>query len=331
MKTATLIKTTAATLISALTIVSAAACDAEEFVDETNDTQLRPGPPPWQLNTIYRNGTALPGIDLTGAWHHGHGYLGAEFLHNGAYVSADSIEVVDGELRAHYGGQVYGGDELDDAHIYLTGTIDPDFEGFAPLTTMSVTHELDDNGEHVYLLRFGETGDVDDDFDFVCADDGSASASSNASARRYAYLMRDIDVSETGEFSERLDTMYMACVSGAIGKLGQWGYYRHDLSLPDMQTLTRATRKDLCGDGVSYTSIGANFFVKDTLGVNAYGKLGPQLEAFWGPDGATCQGATSREDQVGIPSCYTDLPACAPPHHTSVVTLAPEGGGVKLQ
>jgi hypothetical protein len=81
----------------------------------------------------------------------------------------------------------------------------------------------------------------------------------------------------------------LACVSGAIGKCVTWGYRPWAPGMRDFhQACIRMIRADYCGDGAGHTRDGTPIDIWDIHGfIRRDGVPGMQLEATWGPKGAT--------------------------------------------
>jgi hypothetical protein len=114
---------------------------------------------------------------------------------------------------------------------------------------------------------------------------------------------------------------YFACLSGAVGKTMLWGY-SHDnpaggmpnVSLSEYESALRATRADYCGDGKSYTRPGEAVTIVDKWGINEHSNEAINDEAVFGSQGALCvdnprweyfQGPIQCSDGTVIPSCKT--------------------------
>ena len=97
----------------------------------------------------------------------------------------------------------------------------------------------------------------------------------------------------------------VACTAGVIAKCMRWGYkpFRsvNGQSLaPYHQACTRMARADYCGNGTPHTEAGTSIDVEDNLGVQRYDSPGAlELEATWGPAGATCVSQNRRALENG--------------------------------
>lgn len=108
--------------------------------------------------------------------------------------------------------------------------------------------------------------------------------------RYHAYLVEDLEVSATGEFTSTSSTFFIACRSGAIGKAIHWGYDPATWGTEVHELATRVVRADYCGDGESYTFAGNAVQVRDALGINDFDAVPLADEAAWSLDlgRATC-------------------------------------------
>jgi hypothetical protein len=97
-----------------------------------------------------------------------------------------------------------------------------------------------------------------------------------------------------------------ACTNGAIGKCMRWGYKpwksAGGISLDQHHgACVRMVRADYCGDGRSHTVNGTPIDVYDRLGIQkpeASASESEELEAAWGPDGATYLRVPQLSDDV---------------------------------
>lgn len=100
-------------------------------------------------------------------------------------------------------------------------------------------------------------------------------------------LYGDIHVDhDTGEISDRTNTIYFGCFSGAIGKAALWGYApdnpnAQSVELEAFETAARAVRADYCGDGTSYTQVGNMVTLLDEFGINDHTLANFSTEAVW--------------------------------------------------
>lgn len=103
----------------------------------------------------------------------------------------------------------------------------------------------------------------------------------------------------------------MACRDGALAKCVEWGYYPWEHA-DYHQACTRAARADYCGDGLPHTLQGLLIHVLDELGIQeAEPNVTYEVEAEWGPDGATCVNPEWRR-LSGLP-LECERPTCGEP------------------
>ncbi|HEY0136569.1 MAG TPA: ADYC domain-containing protein [Nannocystis sp.] len=106
-----------------------------------------------------------------------------------------------------------------------------------------------------------------------------------------AVVYDDIEVdTKTGKISERESSLYLACITGAVGKAGNWGYPAWEIGHEDFTTSVRMVRADYCGDGVSWTTIGSSLQAKDVFKYRDFSNANGATEAMWGEKGALCLG-----------------------------------------
>ena len=115
-----------------------------------------------------------------------------------------------------------------------------------------------------------------------------------------------------GRRPERANTIYFACVSGAVGKAAQWGYTPWATDDDTHQTATRAVRADYCGDGDPHTIQGTGLQITDIFHIYEFTDAQRPTEAMWGPSGAMCLETTRLgEDPETILCNGAPLPTCA--------------------
>ncbi|MCA9634426.1 MAG: hypothetical protein KC420_00140, partial [Myxococcales bacterium] len=133
-----------------------------------------------------------------------------------------------------------------------------------------------------------------------------------AAYRYHAYLVDDLAVDHnTGDFSAAADQMFIACISGAVGKSAFWGYVPWEVGTDYHELATRMVRADYCGDGNSYTEVGTPIQVRDKLGINSIQDNGFPYEAAWdlASQSATCL-TTPRNVEVDAADVPCGLPQC---------------------
>lgn len=148
---------------------------------------------------------------------------------------------------------------------------------------------------------------------------------------------------QTGALIDDANAITVACPDDAVGACIDWGYEpwvdRNACSYDwypaykakgcsmrpgkDIhQTCMRAKRADFAGMGFSYTQTGTGILVGDSLNtsVNPLDPSfpGDEIEAIWGPDGATCLNRDNMRDKAQFPSkeahdAYLSRPRCVMP------------------
>lgn len=106
-----------------------------------------------------------------------------------------------------------------------------------------------------------------------------------------ALVYNDIEVdTATGKIGKREGSLYLACITGAVGKAGNWGYPEWEIGAEDFTTSVRMVRADYCGDGVSWTTKGNSLQARDVWSYNDFANANTKTEAMWGDKGALCLG-----------------------------------------
>ena len=127
----------------------------------------------------------------------------------------------------------------------------------------------------------------------------------------------------TGVISKREDSLYLACISAAVGKAGNWGYPAWEIGAEDFTTAVRTVRADYCGDGDSWTTKGNALQATDVWGYSQFASYAPENEAMWGDKGALCLGTPRWINTYK----YTDVKcngALLPPCKNAVLTDYPD-------
>lgn len=280
-------------------------CDAEDPADLEGPIALRPGGDGgWNLNTSKANDEHLPSVKLTPPTNQGlnlnlnnadaqaYHLTSADLDVNGATITLDGIDLVDGELHGWRGKSQFAGDQFDGAALHFTSLAHG-------ALTLRVEHLLDASGGPLYVLAAEVQGS---DPVKLCAPDPDA-------GNAYGAYLLPIDVDDAANIFASPETMYIACTSGAIGKARQWGYDPEDIGVSAFETVIRAIRADYCGDGSSHTLVGTPIRIKDAFGVSSPYTGDAELEAGWTEDGAACHG-TGLRIFAYPPSCFYATPTC---------------------
>ena len=255
------------------------------------------GPP--LTNTHGLNGLSVAALDTTGVMHDGWRLVSVEILLDRTYIPVYNVYTEDGSL--------FGVDA--NANAYAgKGFVGSRWTVELEETSQTVVLEaesFDDDGLAPRYTFTGSTGTSGNEKGYTCAQDPETGEYS-------VVLFRDLDVdAETGTHSERADTIYFACVSGAVGKAALWGYAPWATDDDTYQAATRAVRADYCGDGTPHTLQGTALQVTDILHIREFPDAEKTTEAMWGPDGAMCLEATRLgEDPETIVCNGERLPTC---------------------
>lgn len=301
--------------LCSLLIVSAglvAGCDGIEGVDEDlGQVTLRPGSfgGVW-LNTSLIGATLFSEIDLKGASHDGVRFNGLQIQRPGdPWLTASSVYVADGNLKAKVGTTTYSGADLVGSRWQLT-LLDEADGGEVEIWIASHVQVSPKESRYVF-----ETLDLDGNVVPVCAAD---------SAGNHTLIpIKDVTVDAmTGDMATRKDTVYLACTSGAIGKAIVWGYKPWDRVLSEFEVATRVVRADYCFDGTPWTETGIALQLRDKYNINTFLHASDPTEVVWTKTGAACV-STPRNSIYSAAQVVCDgqaLPLC--PANTSMSTFS---------
>ena len=263
-----------------VTACFAAGCDP--MIDEDADlgeVSLRPGSGSnggvW-LNTSAIAGTEFAEFDLTGAVHDGMRFRGVKIKGpKNKWIEATGGEVVDGNLRASAGKNIYTGAAL----IGSRWQIDIMNGNSAQRVELWIeSHVQVSPKESRYVFR---THDENGAETYVCDADSEGLHTS--------IPIKDITVDRaTGDMTARSKTAYLACTSGAIGKAISWGYRPWERSLAEFELATRMVRADYCLDGTSWTEPGLSLQVRDKYSINSFVRPEDPTEVVWTSAGTAC-------------------------------------------
>jgi hypothetical protein len=276
--------------LTALTALLTTACDdpdAPASGDVAFRTGTGQGGPVFNTNVIL--GSEVPAADTTGQPLGDVTLLTVELLLDTTFVPVDlgSLHVDHGTLIGTHANITYAGP----AFIHSRWTFEV---GGQPLTALLTNVETSlvaslytpGSGPEIRMLdperlvyTFQYLDPIKQTPISTCAPDAVGGAR--------MVLYGDIVVDHaTGEFSERPDTIYFGCLSGAVGKAALWGYAHDSPSLPDfsldvLETGTRTVRADYCASGQSYTTPGKQLTLQDHWGINEHGMVPFKTEAIW--------------------------------------------------
>ncbi len=292
-----------------LTLTAGAGCDAEVVNDDDGgEVNVRSGSGGYGgvwLNTSSIGSQAFSEMDLTGALHDGVKAIGGQVKGpKNSWLAITKTEVVDGKLRVKVGQTTYTGAALVGARWQVLVVNDL---GGSLLRDLWITEvDVISAKETRYTLQ---THDDDGKVMFVCDADAMGSHA--------AAVIKDVTIDpDTADMAVRKNTVYVACVSGAVGKAITWGYRPWERSLAEFSTAVRMVRADYCFDGMSWTETGTKMQVKDRWNVNTFLSAAPPTEVVWTKTGIACltqpRASTYQPAQVTcdghvIPSCPANL------------------------
>ena len=168
------------------------------------------------------------------------------------------------EIRAEY--EIEGTVETIETDLRLVD-VDKDEYG-VPLYQFKVNYPRV-NPEYAGEIEYHNTCDEDEDPE-------------NDMHSHHAYLLPNRSVQANGDFQDTPNTMYMACLSGAVGKAQNFGYSQY-MGDGVHELATRMVRADYCGDGQPHTVAGTPIWLQDTMSIHGEETpVGPHdREAIW--------------------------------------------------
>lgn len=284
-------------------LVLVAGCDVDEGGLDHNalfgagEVHFRPGGVIW-LNTSEIGSLTFSQIDLDGHVLDGVKLTGVYLQVDNAWVKLDSVKVSNGALRGSRGATQYTGAQLVGSRWNLQPV------GGPPVEMRITAYTQISERESRYTFTYTEDGvEVS-----VCAPDQGGDTS--------AIPIKDIVVNaDTGAVSRRAKTLFLGCLSGAVGKAYAWGYDPQTSGIANFETAIRVVRADYCYDGTSWTMPGTGIQVDDPWdGAFMYDDYDD--EAIWTTSGLACltrpRNPTVEQGQVicnGVPKpiCPEDV------------------------
>ncbi|MCA9719694.1 MAG: hypothetical protein H6713_20565 [Myxococcales bacterium] len=261
------------------------------------------------LNTNFSGEHALWSLDLLGELHNGVRVTGVNLNLGGIVpVPVEAVQVTaDGGLMAVSGKVTYTTDDFLDS-IWTVDFAEGD-------TFVSVFTQI--NSVRLVEGRYRYEFTLVDDPE-APLEEGEPSCAMDDSGFYEAVLLGDLTVdAATGDITSRPNTMFIACLSGAMGKAASLGYVPGEtVTTDEYEASVRMLRADYCGDGRSYTLPGTPLLYWDSLDPlstpGAVGSIGTwataATEALWTDDGALCLGAP----RIGDSAVDCTIPTCAP-------------------
>lgn len=302
MKANTTMKTLTTILTLAATLTLTLGCDAEPDLDfgAEAESSFRPFGG-MRLNTSFLGDFAWGELDIrTGNQHEGtklNMVCISPEVHDDEVClipGVDEIWVDKGEIHGKKYGTVYKGTDFKKSEWH----IELDYDGDSVLDSHFIAH-VDDVKKtatvqgiqywaYLWTYRSWEVvGPVAAKVEqskspqpFCDPDIDTGSLHSVANGRLHVDM-------KSGDFSDDPNVVFLACFSGAVGKVQHdWGYVNHKVGREKHELVTRVVRADYCGDGKSYTELGTALLIEDDWGYNAIGPGEFATEAQWVVGGA---------------------------------------------
>jgi hypothetical protein len=252
--------------------------------------------------------------------HAGVQFTGAQLLRPGnVWLDVTSGSVNQGTLEAKVGSTIYKGADLVGSRWQFTlFNADTDGDG---------DHDADDDPEvpvEIWISSYQQISPKEAHYTFETYDDDGnvvPVCEADAAGSRAMVPIKDITVNEvTGKMAKRSNTLYLACMSGAVGKAVQWGYRPWERPLEEFEVATRMIRADYCFTGHSFTQNGTHLQVQDRYNINTFLHSDDPTEAVWSRSGVRCLN-TPRNATYTAPQVQCNgqtLPTC--PADTSMTT-----------
>lgn len=232
------------------------------------------GPP--VLNTNVVNGAPLPSIDTSGKKWDGVTVYEVSIGADPTDVLTD-VSTSEGVLHGiGVSGAEYSGHDF----IGSVWILHDHRFGFGPVeTTLRVADFIEDGPRSRYKFTYES---------YLTEGVALPTCEADEQGSYAAVLFQDLHVEPDGTLTNRPDTLYFGCSSGAVGKAVTWGYSPWEFSQEVHQTAVRAVRGDYCGDGVSWTAAGTPLLVDDPFGLNGFGGALNSTEGLWTENGVAC-------------------------------------------
>lgn len=287
-------------LALALSLSAAPACDEFEDSELTaeDDIALRNGSGfgsgGVKLNTSAIGDHLLHAIHLAGKLHEDVEllavYIRRPYKNTFTWVKLDEVWAEKGQLKgrsgdkyfdaAHFVGsrwdlRTYGGGAVDrwmTIHAYR-------WDAATKNHKYTFAYPMDPNyGLHAY----GKQGKPIDGTELL-----SLCGSKGGSLEAVVYEDTDVDM-KTAVITKKGDILSIACLDGALGKSGDFGYRPYEIDHKNFQAIVRSVRADYCGDGDSWTKPGTPIDMEDKWGINKFFDSTAKTESLWTSEGALC-------------------------------------------
>jgi len=216
---------------------------------------------------------------------------------NTTYFTLDQggVGATAGELRGSKGTYAFGGKDFLGSR-WTVDIYDTDGKFLKTHVQEIKAYKFDPNQKphalHYYAFMFfgnGVNGGEKGEWEPACTEDKDPL--SNAVVGSWALVYDDIKVdTESGHVTPREHSLYLGCISAAVGKTGNWGYPSWEIGTNYFTTAVRTVRADYCGDGESWTKKGNALQVRDVWGFSDFVNASNKTEAIWDKRGAACLG-----------------------------------------
>jgi len=196
----------------------------------------------------------------------------------------------------------------------VTGVADVDIPGGQTLPAYNFS--LNSYAKHYDNGPYSACAELDSltvsNMTWQLADHTPVGVPNNFKPKYAATLYGNVRVSELGTVTYDPAVASVACLSGAVGKAGLWGYppwvstYLGRTGIQQLQAATRAIRADFCGDGVSNTADGTPLQVRDRY-FNQFFDPIEATESVWGTNKSVCKIEDDRLDTGASHDCGGSL------------------------
>ncbi len=196
----------------------------------------------------------------------------------------------------------------------VTGVADVDIPGGATLPAYNFS--LNSSTKHYDNGPYSACAELDPltvgNMTWQLADHTPLGVANNFKPMYAATLYGSVRISELGTVINDPTVASVACLSGAVGKAGLWGYppwvssYLGRTGVQQLQAATRAIRADFCGNGISNTADGTPLQVRDRY-FNQFFDPIEATESVWSTNGSVCRVDADRLDSGAVFNCGGSL------------------------
>lgn len=247
-----------------------AGCDPGDEIEAAGEVEFRPIGGVW-LNTSSIGPVLFSALDLDGKLLDGLVLTDVLLKRpNDQWLRMDTIDLYAGQIRGKRDVTYYTGADLVGSRWLLSpvqgNPVEIWISGYTVISSSQTRYTFQ-------TLGSGGTPT------YVCDPDLQGDYS--------AIPVKDITVDHaTGDITTRARTLYLACVSGAVGKARAWGYTANWLA--NFTAAVRMVRADYCYDGNSWTTAGTAVQVDDIWDINGFHFNQYATEAVWTATGLAC-------------------------------------------